>query len=92
MTRKELSEFRKRPCIACDWTPSEVAHIRSRGAGGKNGESDCIPLCREHHVTQHAYGWKRFLEMFPKVRAHIESLGWEFAEVTGRFLMFKGAP
>lgn len=89
MTRKELAAFRKRPCLACGDSPSDVAHIRSKGAGGKSADCDVIPLCRIHHITQHAHGWKKFFSMHPNVQSEIERKGWEFTEVKGRFLMFR---
>lgn len=46
------------PCIVCWKRPSEVAHIRSRGAGGK--AADTVPLCKTHHAEQHAVGVKTF--------------------------------
>lgn len=48
------------PCSACQAPPpSDPAHIRSRGAGGKD-RANCVPLCRSCHVQQHTQGWLRF--------------------------------
>ena len=45
--------------------PSDPAHIRSRGAGGKawthEGEPNIIPLCRRCHTRQHAHGWAEIM-------------------------------
>lgn len=46
------------PCIVCRDTPSEVAHVRSRAAGGK--AADTVALCKKHHAEQHAVGIKSF--------------------------------
>ena len=38
---------------------SECAHIKSRGAGGKD-ERNIVPLCRSHHREQHTIGIQSF--------------------------------
>lgn len=46
------------PCcvLTCDaLPPSEAAHVRSRGAGGRD-RANVAPLCREHHREQHDVG------------------------------------
>lgn len=55
------------PCLVCDRAPeanasgqSDPAHVVSRGAGGKD-RGNVVPLCRKHHMRQHAVGWRRFL-------------------------------
>lgn len=46
------------PCAVCEQEPSEAAHARSRGAGGK--AADILPLCGECHELQHTLGVKSF--------------------------------
>lgn len=49
------------PCCACGAPPpSDPAHVRSRGAGGK--DADVVPLCRKHHDEQHQHGIQTFQE------------------------------
>jgi len=44
------------PCCVCSQLPpSDPAHVRSRGAGGKDA-ANVAPLCRRHHIEQHALG------------------------------------
>jgi len=44
------------PCMVClSPPPSDPAHVRSRGAGGKD-MANVVPLCRMHHQEQHARG------------------------------------
>ncbi len=52
------------PKIACPLVePAQVAHIKSRGAGGKDvGET--VPLCAHHHLEQHRIGVKSFAEKY----------------------------
>lgn len=52
---------RTQPCCVClAPPPSDPAHVRSRGAGGK--DSDCVSLCRFCHTQQHQLGIKTFQE------------------------------
>jgi hypothetical protein len=44
------------PCCVCGAPkPSDPAHVRSRGAGGK--DRDTVPMCRAHHQDQHDHGF-----------------------------------
>lgn len=45
-------------CSVCSRGPVEIAHAKSRGAGGTS--ADTLPLCREHHHEQHAVGIRTF--------------------------------
>jgi hypothetical protein len=73
----ELAEFvRGLPCAVagCKRTPSEPAHVVSRGAGGHAWSmvdakpvGNILPLCRAHHTggpgvtrPQHTVGWPTF--------------------------------
>lgn len=38
----------EQPCVACGWTPSECAHIRTGGTGRKDDWTRTIPLCGPH--------------------------------------------
>lgn len=50
------------PCVICGATPCEVAHIKSRGAGGS--ADDTIPLCTRHHREQHDAGIETFASRY----------------------------
>ena len=53
---------RELPCCGCHRpAPSDPAHIRSRGAGGKD-RANVVPLCRECHQLQHQVGILTFAE------------------------------
>ncbi len=45
------------PCIieGCGKWPTQAAHVKSRGAGGK-AESNIVSLCLHHHTEQHQLG------------------------------------
>jgi hypothetical protein len=70
---------RSLPCVVCGVSPSDPAHVRSRGAGGT--DADTVPLCRTHHQEQHQIGLRSFerlhgldLELVARsLRATIES-------------------
>jgi len=48
------------PCYVCRApAPSDPAHVRTRGAHGQD-RANVVPLCREHHLQQHAYGIASF--------------------------------
>lgn len=53
-----VERIRNTPCVICGRTPSEAAHVRSRGAGGT--WRDIVPLCSEHHREQHQVGIATF--------------------------------
>ena len=57
-SRKRVAWVQSQPCIACNRTPSENAHIRSGGMGRKADYRDIVPLCRSCHTLQHSKGWK----------------------------------
>ena len=45
------------PCVIerCENFPTQAAHVKSRGAGGK-AESNIVSLCLDHHTEQHQIG------------------------------------
>lgn len=64
----ELAPFvRELGCCICkergqrQETPTQAAHVRSRGAGNgawlDNGDGNLLPMCKKHHDLQHAKGW-----------------------------------
>lgn len=61
---------------------SDAAHVRSRGAGGGDEPGNLLPLCRNHHIEQHAHGWKRFLAAYPNVTVDLLDRGWRLAETS----------
>jgi hypothetical protein len=83
-----MREIRKMKCLACGQRPVDACHVRSQGAGGPDEDWNLIPLTRECHQAQHALGWERFLNRYPKVREALIAKGWELEIVHGRFKMF----
>lgn len=62
-----LQWLRGRPCLLADKGGCagkiEAAHVDyagGKGMGTKAEDRHAIPLCGEHHRTQHAWGWQTF--------------------------------
>lgn len=71
-------------CTACGtYGTMDIAHIQSKGAGGKDGPEDTIELCRLCHRIQHAQGWDRFIKMYPSVGESLDSRGWVIENIQG---------
>ncbi len=81
---KLLKETRTRPCLACGHSPSDAAHVKSKGSGGDDVEHNVIPLCRSCHRHQHSVGWSKFLERNNRVYMALTDLGW-YIDAEGHF-------
>src|SRR6266550_7687589 len=46
-------------CPVGDWGVIDAAHVKSRGAGGKD-RANLVPLCHWHHMEQHDLGIRTF--------------------------------
>lgn len=61
------------PCVVClkfgTRHRAEVAHVKSRGAGGGIA-GNVVPLCRFHHIAQHQQGIQSFQEEYGIDLAH----------------------
>lgn len=60
------------PCAVsgCPNTPCDNAHVVNAGASRKADYLYVIPLCKTHHIRQHANGWG--------------ALGWRWEDATYR--------
>lgn len=83
LTKSQLKEMRLYPCIACGKTPTDVAHIKSKGSGGTMDDWNLLSLCRICHRISHDIGWKKFLEKNESVKKEIILKGWEIIYVNG---------
>lgn len=79
----DRDKIRQMPCAACGSTPSDPAHIKSRGAGGSNEEHNLMPLCRHHHRLSHDQGWNSFALSYSKVMRCLYDKGWCFEKLGG---------
>ena len=66
---------RNRFCEVCiaSRPAAQVHHIRSKGAGGSNKDSNLLSVCAECHSRIHSLGWKTFVRLNPVIRAKVEA-------------------
>lgn len=70
-------------CLVCGFTPCDPAHVKTFKLTGSDANFNIVPLCRGHHMHQHAKGWGPFLTLYPWVRTELERIGWEISEKKG---------
>ncbi len=86
----DLQTTRDLSCVCCGAAgPSDPAHIKSRGAGGKNDGDSVIPLCRSCHVKQHLMGMCHFAFEVPAVRQALFDRGWDIVEQFGKLKLVR---
>lgn len=81
---KLFASIRKRPCIVCGTTPSEVCHIRTKGASGINEVWNLFPACSQHHREQHQKGIVSFFKKYSHALGHISIYGWDIEVINGK--------
>lgn len=52
-------------------------HIKTRGSGGSDHESNLMSLCFEHHTEIHKLGTNRFSVKYRQVEYYLHDLGWD---------------
>ncbi len=70
------SHVMKNVCLVCGNSNVDVAHIKTRGAGGSDASFNLMFLCRFHHSEQHQIGLVTFSNKYPKVTKHLLDNGW----------------
>lgn len=70
-----LNLINKKPCLICG-NKSDACHVKSRGSGGDDIDSNLINLCRFHHIEHGQIGWVRFCEKYPNVELELNTKGW----------------
>lgn len=81
-----LKDTKKAGCVSCGKKPCDPAHIKSRGAGGDDLPWNTMPLCRGCHVLQHTIGWRAFSDYSPRIKAHLDFLGWQIDPLTKKLV------
>lgn len=76
------------PCCVCHRPgPSDPAHVRSRGAGGKD-RANVVPMCRFHHSEQGAIGIRTFQAKYgismEAIAAALEKVAYPVSEAPSR--------
>jgi len=80
------------PCFLCGNPETDPCHIATFGSRGIDAWWSMVPMCRAHHEEQTRMGtgpggWKLFCDKYPKARALLKELGWEFVEAHGKVWM-----
>lgn len=77
--RKLLDSYHRMRCIVCNGLGSTVGHhIKSKGSGGDDVESNLMPLCARHHHEIHSIGLTEFSEKYNSVVHWLVAHSWEF--------------
>lgn len=76
-------EKTKKTCTLCNkW--AEPHHIKTRGSGGGDEESNILYLCRLHHIEAHKIGQVKFIEKYVKLNQVYLEKGWQVVNEFGR--------
>lgn len=73
-----------KPCIICGKSPSDIAHVSTRGALGKSADTKdnmIFGLCRAHHAEQHMRGWGHMIRKYVNVKRWMDkNERWDILE------------
>jgi 5-methylcytosine-specific restriction endonuclease McrA len=70
-------------CLVCQNPNTDKAHIKTKGSGGDDDDSNIMPLCRRCHSEQHTIGIGTFVSKYPQVRRFLFVRGWELVDDNG---------
>jgi hypothetical protein len=74
-----LATVRELPCMACGRTPAGHAHhVKTRGSGGHDLASNCMPLCPTHHAHIHQSGTAAMARWYPVIHNWLVEAGWTY--------------
>ena len=72
------------PCVVCGMDPTDIDHIRSRGAGGSDEWWNVWELCRRDHQERHRIGLPAFVEKHhPNTTKALDDRGWKVERFFG---------
>ncbi len=80
------------PCAVCgERRPNMVCyhHIKTRGSGGSDHDSNLIPVCLKHHNEFHAYGNSKMLDKYLSAKLWFLRNGWEYCETSRKWINSK---
>jgi len=87
-----LRSFHSMKCVCCGALGCDPAHIKTRGSGGDDDETNVIPLCRECHTEQGKIGIATFVMKHSTVEEHLERLGWTVVFIFGVHKLVRKLP
>ncbi len=71
-------------CQACEeYGRLDKHHLKTRGSGGSDDDSNLIQLCRSCHQSIHYSGSTKFIKRFPKLQEILKDKGWKTETVFG---------
>lgn len=70
-------------CVACGKNADDLDHIKTKGSGGKDDESNLWFVCRNCHIIKHAKGLKTFIKKHPHLEQILRDKGYELVNVFG---------
>jgi hypothetical protein len=70
-------------CVVCKSTPTDIHHIRSRGAGGTDDDFNLINLCRRCHSKVHQIGMIKMMYESAELLIYLSDKGWVISEMFG---------
>lgn len=68
----------------CQNSNIDKHHVKTRGSGGSDDDSNILLLCRIHHSEAHQIGMVKLSKKYPEVNAWLEDNGWELTDTFGR--------
>lgn len=85
MSKKQIQTYSKRHliCEACRRQPAGPPHhIKSRGAGGGDDNTNLLALCGVCHARIHQEGDRRFILHYPHLSAKISNVKFKVKQET----------
>ncbi len=77
-------------CAICgEWGDLEPDHIKTRGSGGPDIESNIWYLHRNCHTKKHAKGLRWVIENYPHTEKLLLSKGWKLSYLQGRWKLLR---
>jgi hypothetical protein len=75
VNRELLDSYHEKPCAARPPCVGQIVahHIKSKGAGGDDIESNLMPVCVRHHRMIHELGIKKMLAKYPELRQYLKN-------------------
>ena len=85
--------FELKSCVACGKTETRMSidtdHIKTKGSGGSDDDSNKWLLCRQDHTLKHNHGLNWLVKKYPRLRNILVDKGWKYDLVIGRWVYVK---
>ena len=73
-----LKEYTTKKCSVLNCYADNVCahHIKTKGSGGDDSESNLMALCQVHHIQVHTIGLNKFTQNYPEIISLLKQKGW----------------